>query len=201
MSRAKAVQDQQPSGQYMTPAWCIEALALGNPLFSTLDKSLPWLEPCVGTGNFVRHLPKDIRWHLVELDPKFLPDIFEVCGSPDLHVEQLTCPQNFLTMDFGTQRYGAVVTNPPYTLAREFIEKGLTLSDNVIMLLRINFLGSLKRMGFIEETKPDVGMLYPRPRFFNGGSDATEYGFFHFYPGADGHYYVLPPGPNKRGLK
>ena len=34
---------------------------------------------------------------------------------------------------------GVIVTNPPYTLATEFIERALELADDVAMLLRCDF--------------------------------------------------------------
>lgn len=49
---------------------------------------------------------------------------------------------------------GAIVTNPPYKLAREFVTHALTLCPRVIMLLRLAFLESEKRSAIL-----DSGML------------------------------------------
>lgn len=47
---------------------------------------------------------------------------------------------------------GAVVTNPPYQLAQQFVEKALRVSPLVIMLLRLAFLESEKRRKILEES-------------------------------------------------
>jgi hypothetical protein len=40
---------------------------------------------------------------------------------------------------------GAIVTNPPYKLADQFVAHALTLCPRVIMLLRFSFMGSERR--------------------------------------------------------
>jgi hypothetical protein len=45
---------------------------------------------------------------------------------------------------------GAIVTNPPYMLAEEFVEHALTLSPLVVMLLRLAFLESERRCHLLE---------------------------------------------------
>jgi hypothetical protein len=44
----------------------------------------------------------------------------------------------------------AIVTNPPFRLAEEFVEHALELSPLVIMLLRLAFLESERRCGILE---------------------------------------------------
>lgn len=52
---------------------------------------------------------------------------------------------NFLTHDYG-RTFNTVITNPPFSLAKEFIEKGLEIADKyVIMLCKIQLLEGLKR--------------------------------------------------------
>jgi len=57
---------------------------------------------------------------------------------------------------FAWDSYGhpAIVTNPPYKLAAEFVENGLKLVPKVIMLLRLSFLESERRSKIL-----DGGML------------------------------------------
>lgn len=52
---------------------------------------------------------------------------------------------NFLTHDYG-RTFNTVITNPPFSLAKEFIEKSLEIADKyVIMLCKIQLLEGTKR--------------------------------------------------------
>ena len=52
---------------------------------------------------------------------------------------------DFLTHDYG-RTFNTVITNPPFSLAKEFIEKGLEVSEKyVIMLCKIQLLEGIKR--------------------------------------------------------
>lgn len=59
---------------------------------------------------------------------------------------------DFLTHDYG-RTFGTVITNPPFSLAKEFIEKSLTISDKyVIMLCKIQLLEGVKRQELFKTT-------------------------------------------------
>ena len=59
---------------------------------------------------------------------------------------------DFLTYDYG-RKFDVVITNPPFKLAKEFVQKGLEISnDKVIMLLKIQFLESKSRKEFLENS-------------------------------------------------
>jgi hypothetical protein len=45
---------------------------------------------------------------------------------------------------------GAIITNPPYKLADQFVAHALTLCPRVIMLLRLAFLESRRRSDLID---------------------------------------------------
>jgi hypothetical protein len=57
-------------------------------------------------------------------------------------------------IDFLSGRFlpvgGAIVTNPPYQKAQEFVEKALSLSPLVIMLLRMAFYESARRANILD---------------------------------------------------
>ena len=81
-----------------------------------------------------------------------------------------------------TEKYDVIIGNPPYTYAREFIEKCLSLlSDNgkLIFLLRTAFLESKSRYQFWQDN-PLSGLyvLSKRPSFTGKGTDATSYSWF-----------------------
>lgn len=73
-----------------------------------------------------------------------------------------------------------IVTNPPFLLALEFLQKSLREAQTVIYLLRLNFLGSQARKEFWQCNRPShVLVLSKRPSFIgNGGTDSTEYAWF-----------------------
>ena len=83
--------------------------------------------------------------------------------------------------------YDIVLTNPPYSLAQEFVDHAMkfrrTELSLVAMLLRINFLGSKKRAKWLRENTPTVAVSPRRPQFCKNkhgkkGTDATEYAWF-----------------------
>lgn len=65
------------------------------------------------------------------------------------------CPDSESGVDFLLERQTrvdveAIVTNPPFKLAGEFVEHALTLAPRVFMLLRLAFLESTRRTGILD---------------------------------------------------
>jgi hypothetical protein len=115
---------QRPSGykrkeldRYQTPAWVTATLM---PHIPDLRERRIW-EPAAGSGQMVRELQKH---------------------CPDVHGSDIEAGIDFLDQ---TNHLGAdvIVSNPPYTLAREFIEHALRLTKPqlglVAMLLRADY--------------------------------------------------------------
>lgn len=102
---------------YETPEWVTEALI---PHLPTMVAAGAW-EPACGSGKMVRVLDRHMS-PVVTSDIAFGLD-FLICK---------TCPD-----------VGALITNPPYELATEFIEHALRLMEDsggvVAMLLRTDF--------------------------------------------------------------
>jgi hypothetical protein len=124
------------------------------------------LDPCAGTGQFKRalmpYLP-DSRWTQIDIAPK----------SSDI------MSFDFLTTQHPGRIFDLCISNPPYTLADQFVEQALSVSHKVIFLLRLNFLGSQKRDAFFKTYMPVYIYVIPqRPSFLEGGNDATEYAWF-----------------------
>lgn len=87
-----------------------------------------------------------------------------------------------------------LITNPPYSLAQEFIEKSLKLLPDVeiAMLLRLNFLGSKKRKEFNTHYPCNIYVSPRRPGFTNNGkTDATEYAWFVYNQKTVNQYSIL----------
>lgn len=90
------------------------------------------LEPACGQG----HISKTLK--------EMLPN-FNVMSTDLIDRGYGQGGVNFLTHDYG-RTFNTVITNPPFSLAKEFIEKGLKVSDKyVIMLCKIQLLEGIKR--------------------------------------------------------
>ena len=134
---------------YPTPEWCYEKLPVDWSKFKTA------LEPCKGDGRIVLFLEnKGIQTDWCEIQEG--KDFFDHDGEYDL-----------------------VLTNPPFSLAQEFIEHAMTQAPTVIMLLRINFLGAQARYNFWKMFPPDgLCILSKRPSFTGQGTDSIDYAWF-----------------------
>jgi hypothetical protein len=161
-----------PADFYPTPAWCIRRIVEAVDL-----PGGDWLEPGAGDGAVIRTVNQyrdDVNW--------FALDIVEACCTelrtiePAVHV---AC-RDFIEAPV-KRRYRVALTNPPYFLAEQFLCKCLQVADNVVFLLRLNFLASAKRSGLMRANTPDVYILPNRPSFSGRGTDSVEYAWFHFH--------------------
>lgn len=87
--------------------------------------------------------------------------------------------------------FGAVVGNPPYGLALEFVRRSLDIvrdGGTVAFLLRLAFLSSAKRKAFFVENPPkNVYVLSKRPSFTKDGrTDGADYAFIVWEKGFKG---------------
>lgn len=97
------------------------------------------LEPACGQG----HISKTLK----ELLPRF-----NITSTDLIDRGYGTGGIDFLTHNYG-RTFDVVITNPPFSLAKEFIEKGLEVSDkHVIMLCKIQLLEGIKRKDMFENT-------------------------------------------------
>ena len=131
------------------------------PLIPYLPKVKTW-EPAQGDGRLVRAMVAS------GIDAK---------GS-DLYPQDGTVPVDFLSTD---GHYPCIVTNPPFSLAFEFCQHALELSDHVFLLLRLNFLASKKRKSWWISHEPSaIFVLSSRPKFCKNkhgkwATDACDY--------------------------
>jgi len=73
-----------------------------------------------------------------------------------------------------------IITNPPFNIALEIIKKALYQVNEkgyVIMLLRLNFFGSLSRYNFFQEYMPKYAYIHSKRLSFtkDGITDSIEY--------------------------
>ena len=153
MSRAKPIKERNAYDFYATPKWCYENLDFPFHLFENGH------EPCRGDARIVSFL--------------------ESKGLTTTSTE-IREGQDFFDWDDKTD---LIFTNPPFSIAQEFIEHSLPRAKCVVMLLRINFLGSKKRYDFWKENEPDaIYVLSKRPSFTGKEEEFVRPGIYHVEP-------------------
>ena len=156
---------------YETPQDCILNFLKHHPI----DPNAVILDPCVGTGAF----PKALRMagYTNQIDTIEIDSNFKAVPEASNH----HC-EDFLQLE-PPYKYDVIFSNPPYSLAEEFIKKAFTLANKekfeIIYLLRLNFLGAQKRNEFWQEYPPNkLYVLSKRPSFTGGSTDACEYCYY-----------------------
>lgn len=136
---------------YETPEWAVQALLDVIPI----NPSWTYLEPCRASGRFYNHMPLGSAWG-------------EIREGVD-----------YLNTDY-PNHVDCIITNPPYSLAQEFVTKALEDADVVIMLLRLGFLESMKRWEWWQENPiTSLMVLSQRPSFTEDGkTDGSGYAYF-----------------------
>lgn len=153
--------ERQEDDFYITEAWCVNAL-----LTKLWLPGGRWLEPGAGDGAIVRAvqaLRTDVTFTAVE----------KRLTSQDASSDRLNIAwwigdflnDDHLSVALDGQQFDVAIGNPPYKFARQFIEQSLRFSKIVAFLLRLDFLGSRKRVQFWREYPADVYVLPDRPSF------------------------------------
>jgi hypothetical protein len=115
---------------YETPEIAIEALL-------RVEQLPPWIwEPAAGRGAIVR----------------VLRDAGHAVVASDIHDHgfPLHFVRDFLTETAMPAGCEAIITNPPFQIANQFVAHALELAPRVVMLLRLAFLESERRRGILE---------------------------------------------------
>jgi predicted RNA methylase len=169
MSRALSKDKRSPGDWYSTPAWAVRAILRLLPAPASV------VEPAAGNGAILSEIKRmwpNTAARGIEIDPGRAEQCRAIghdVGTDDF----LLAPIRPADM---------VITNPPFSLALEFVQRGLETAPHVVMLLRLSFLASIKRAAFIREHSPDVFILSKRPSFSGGATDSADYGWFYWSP-------------------
>lgn len=126
---ARAALKERKDDLYETPPTAVEALLRAEKLPNQI-----W-EPACGPGAIVNVLRK--AGHKV-----FASDLVDYGMGES--------GRDFLMERFAPPGYEAIVTNPPFKLAGEFVVHALELCPKVIMLLRLAFLESQRRSPILD---------------------------------------------------
>ena len=158
---------------YPTPAWCVHRL-----LEAVSFPGGQWLEPAAGDGAIIKAVSqkrRDVHWDACDIRPEAKP-LLEALEPTSLTIGDAR------GLMVRTRR-AVCITNPPYSLAQDFIELGLRTAYRVALLLRLNYLGSAERSEFLRANTPSIYVLPNRPSFTGGKTDACEYAWFVWYNG------------------
>ena len=175
MSRQKIGQRLNATDFYPTPPWCYENLNIDWSKFSSAH------EPCRGDGRIQFFLEEEQGIPCSYSEIMEDKDFFEHTESTDL-----------------------ILSNPPFSIAKEFIDHSLKLSNTCIMLMRINYLGSIGRHVWWKENTPTaLHVLSKRPSFTGKGTDATDYAWYVWDKTerlSRGVFFVTPPTKEQNAL-
>ena len=161
---------------YATPDWAIEAILPYIP-----GGSWRILEPAAGNGAILRHLVTHFRSTIeaCEIREEETDDLRAILGDRGTLVID-----NFLTTKrLHPDGYDLIITNPPFSLAQEFVEasiKRLAPCGWAFFLLRLAFWESTKRSSLMRAYSPDTFVLSKRPSFVNGTTYSCAYAWFAF---------------------
>jgi SAM-dependent methyltransferase len=180
-----------PYEYFETPAWATRSI------LHQLPKRCRYLDVGCGTGaigSVVAH--EGTPWGMVsgiEIDPVLAAKASEV----GLCVET----GDFLEMPVSEwQDTQVIISNPPYSLALEFLRKSLEIvipnMGTVAMILRLPFLAAQLRAQFHKDHPSDIFVLPRRPSFTGKGTDATDYAWFVWGPGRGNRWSILPVPEN-----
>lgn len=181
-NRGHGVQIRHEDDFYATPAWCTEALIEAVPAIGCTSI----LDPCCGDGAIL--------------------DVLKARGEPTLGIEinegraataeakgHNVRRHDALGLYWPTA--GAIVTNPPFFLAMEFLQKSIAkaweTNAYVSFLLRLNWLGSKKRKEFHQRHPADLYIMSKRPSFTGGATDSIEYAWYTYHPSLKGGHWTL----------
>lgn len=193
MSATNRGSERLPLDAYYTPAWCTKRALENIPL--PFGRGVTWLEPCAGDRSISYLISQSLSGTGTQLEEDDIAwgeggNFFEKRGLAGVY----------------GSAYDVIFTNPPYSIANQFLSHALGLARNVVFLMRLNYLAGHKRAEFMRDFTPDVYVLPERPSFTGDGkTDATEYAWMHWKqdskPGQGGRIFILPSTPKaERGV-
>lgn len=180
MSSTNRGYDRHKSDYYITP---INQISLFLDRFMEIEEidnsELQVLDPCAGgdTNNPMSYV-------------EALRTFTEITNIDSIDIREdsrAITKSDYLLIDC-KNKYDIMITNPPFNIAQEIIEKALDDVKNngyVIMLLRLNYLGSKKRKLFWDNNMPKYVFVHHERMSFikSGGTDSIEYAHFVWQKG------------------
>ncbi|MGP5155192.1 SAM-dependent methyltransferase [Pseudoalteromonas prydzensis] len=176
---------------YVTPHWLIEdflaAFAENNMLVYSPDENPRVLDPSAGGCD-----KYPMSYPTVLEQEGFFVESWDIREDSRANLTGV----NFLNVpSYESRKYDMIITNPPFNLAQEFTEHALDMVCEcglVIMLQRLNWLGSQKRKPMWQKLPLAAVYVHSKRPGFDpqkpSKTDSTEYAHFVFCRG-----YELAP--------
>lgn len=166
---AQRVEPLDSPDDFPTPPWAARAL-VEHVLGRDTVKGASCLEPACGRGHMARALA----------------EYFGHVDSADAYTYGFGSIRDFLTYPYEAQSHDWVITNPPFRLAEQFIDRARTVARRgVAILARTVFLESVGRYeGIFRDTPPTIFAQFServpmlRGRVDRKGTTATAYAWF-----------------------
>ena len=188
-SHAVMAQRHEPSDSlddFPTPPWATRALIeyiIGKDKLS----GLTCLEPAAGRGYMA----------------KPLSEYLSVVDAADKHYYGYAPVKDFLTFPYEALSHDWVITNPPFRLAEQFVDRAMTVARcGVAILARTVFLESVSRYeNIFKNTPPSIFAQFServpmvKGRIDRKASTATGYAWFVWEKESKGqpHLEWIPP--------
>lgn len=177
MSATNRGSEREDEDTYLTHPWCV---ARFFEVYS-IPEGASVCDPCAAGGELlaaIKALRPDLKLYAFEIKPHEAPKL-EALKLAGVIEDYRILDFSAIGAEIDEPVFDYVITNPPYSLAKEMIEASLKVARvSASHLLRINFLGAQKRRDFNALTRPALKILPNRPGFTGWGSDATEYAWF-----------------------
>jgi hypothetical protein len=182
MSSTNRGAERNASDYYVTPIPAIELFLRSWAKDETSLKQVKRiLDPCAGGTILDGQVTVPMSYaQAVNLCPVFAPQI--VYASLDIRPDSCAYTiGDYLTHPI-VSRPDLIISNPPFNLARQFVDKALAdVRDGgfVAFLLRLNFFGAQSRRVWHQANMPYRCYVHPkRPSFAKGPTDSNEYAHF-----------------------
>lgn len=158
MSSTNRGANRREKDNYPTPSWCSEVL-LPEIVWGHIPRIL---EPAVGDGAILNVITNAVPCQYHGID---IRETFEWGHGQDFlkYGDDSISPPD--------QRWDFIVTNPPFSFAKEFVEKARQIANCVIMLLPMGFYGAEERHVWWEANRPTANFVLSRRPMFGKNKD------------------------------
>lgn len=176
--------DTHVSDYYVTPLQSIKDFIKEQTQINFVGLNI--LDPCAGGD----------KHHKMSY-PEVLRAYTSSITTVDVREDSLaSIKEDYLSLELKGLLIDVIITNPPFNLALEIIEKALkdvVEGGYVVMLLRLNFFGSQKRKPFFDKYPPLACYVHnKRMKFTNtNGTDSIEYMHCIWQKGTKPDYTML----------
>lgn len=183
-NRSKA-KELHVSEYYVTPIADIELFLKEFDKRTHINwRNIKILDPCAGGNKEIRS-ENGIKeaYHPMSYTTA-IHNLFGECDVKTVDIRKDSLAEtkgDYLTMDVKNFAPQVIITNPPFSLATDIIEKALqdvTDDGYVIMLLRLNFFGSQAREEFFKKYMPQWAFVHHNRISFTDKKDKDGYTVF-----------------------